>query len=516
MMTRKLSSFFTIAICCGAFFVQTGGGSAAFADDQPQWGQAWSRNLVYQENGLPSQFNPETGLNIKWSARLGSESHATPVVANGRVYIGTNNDEPRDPRHQGDRGVLMCFDEENGSFLWQLVVPKRSEDKFFDWPKSGIASPVTVEGKQLYVVSNRGEVMCLDVEGMSDGNDGPYQDEGAHMVLKGMVPFKPRPHDADILWIFDLVSGAGIWSHDAAHSSILIRGNQLYLNSGTGVDNTHRVIRRPEAPNLVVLDKQTGTYLARDGVNIGHRNFHCTWSAPSMGRTGGRDLVVFAGGDGIIYAFEPWKGEAKGGDPGELELVWKFDPDPTAPKVDVHRYWQNRREGPSNVYGMPVFFQGKVYVAGGGDLFWGKKEAWMKCIDASGTGDITQSGEIWSYPLVNHTVTTPAIWNGMVFATDIGRTVHCVDAETGEPYWTHRAEGEFWASPMVSDGKVYVGTRGGDFWVFEAVREKRVLSKVQLNSPVSATAVAANGVLYVATMTHLYAVEQKGEEKVGE
>jgi outer membrane protein assembly factor BamB len=58
----------------------------------------------------------------------------------------------------------------------------------------------------------------------------------------------------------------------------------------------------------------------------------------------------------------------------------------------------------------------------------------------------------------------------------------------------------------VADGKVYVGTRRGDFWVFAAGREKRVLSMVELGAPISATATAANGTLYVSTMTHLYAV----------
>ena len=81
------------------------------AADQPQWGQAWSRNMVSHEKGLPDSFDPANGRNVKWSARLGSQTHSTPIVAGGRVYIGTNNEEPRDPRQRGDRGVLMCFEE---------------------------------------------------------------------------------------------------------------------------------------------------------------------------------------------------------------------------------------------------------------------------------------------------------------------------------------------------------------------------------------------------------------------
>ncbi len=119
--------------------------------DQPQWGQAWTRNMVSEERGLPDSFDPQTGRNIKWSAELGTETHSSPIIAGGRVYIGTNNGHPRDPAQEGDRGVLMCFDEQTGRFLWQLLVPKRHEDIYFDWPESGIASPVTVEGARIYV-----------------------------------------------------------------------------------------------------------------------------------------------------------------------------------------------------------------------------------------------------------------------------------------------------------------------------------------------------------------------------
>ena len=477
--------------------------------DQPQWGERWSRNMVSEEKGLPDAFDPKTSKNVAWVAKLGSETHSTPVIAGGRVYIGTNNGEPRDPKHQGDRGVLMCFDEKDGHLLWQLVVPKREEDPYFDWPKCGISSPVTVEGDRVYLVSNRGEVMCLDAHGMANGNDGPYRDEGAHMTPVGQPAMSPGVLDADIIWLFDLTKGAGIWSHDAAHSSILIDGDYLYLNSGTGVDNTHVHIRTPDAPSLVVIEKNTGRLVARDYEKIAPRIFHCTWCAPSMGEVAGRKLIFFAGGDGVVYAFEALREKLPSGEPWKLQKVWQFDFDPSAPKTNVHHFNRNRREGPSNFYGMPVFRDGRVYVAGGGDLFWGKNEAWLKCIDATKMGDITRSGELWSYRLGNHVLSTPAIKDGLLFIADCGRKMHCVDAKTGKPHWTHDITGEVWASPMVAGGKVYLGTRSGQFWAFAASSEKRVLSTIQLADPISATATAANGALYLATMTHLYKLQKR-------
>src|SRR5258708_1003277 len=283
----------------------------ASAADQPQWGQAWSRNMVSDEKNLPVSFDPKTDKTIKWSAQLGTETYSTPMVAGGRVYIGTNNEEPRDPSHKADSGVLMCFDEQTGRFLWQLVVPKREEDPYHDWPKTGMPSPVTVEGDRVYLVSNRGEAMCLDARGMADGNDGPFHDEAAHMMPHPTNappvanPPPPGPQDADILWLFNLTTGAGIWSHDGAHSSILIHGDYLYLNSCTGVDNTHKRIRTPNAPSLVVLDKNTGQLVARDEEHIAPDIFHCTWSSPSLGEVNGRPVIFFCAGSGVVYAFEP-------------------------------------------------------------------------------------------------------------------------------------------------------------------------------------------------------------------
>ncbi len=483
----------------------------AAAADQPQWGQAWTRNLVSGEKDLPESFDPKTGLNIKWSARLGTDSYATPVIAGGRVYIGTNNEEPRDPAHKADSGVLMCFDESTGSFLWQLLSPKREEDPYLDWPKTGWSSPVTVEGDRVYVVSSRGEVLCLDARGMSHGNTGPFTNEAAYIVPHGTNapanPPPPGPRDADILWLYDLTAGAGIWSHDGAHSSILIRGNHLYLNSGTGVDNTHRRIRTPNAPSLVVIDKRSGRLVARDDEHIATNIFHCTWSSPCMGKVNGRDLIFFAGGNGVVYAFEPFDGFVQtDGPPATLKKVWQFDFDPTAPKGDIHPYMTNRREGPSNIYGMPVFYEGKLYVAGGGDIFWGKNQAWLKCVDPSKTGDISESGLVWSHPLERHVMSTPAIQDGLVYIPDCGRNVHCIDAATGETVWKLPIQGDIWSSALVADGKVYVGSRDGHVSVFAAGRNGKLLASVRMDAAMSGTPAAANGVLYIPTAHTLFAI----------
>ena len=74
----------------------------------------------------------------------------------------------------------MCFREKDGAFLWQAVTDKLEAGKEHDWPEQGVCSSPAVEGKRLYYVTNRGELVCLDTEGFADGaNDGPVRDETA-------------------------------------------------------------------------------------------------------------------------------------------------------------------------------------------------------------------------------------------------------------------------------------------------------------------------------------------------
>ena len=478
------------------------------AEDRPQWGERFSRNMVSTETNLPETFDPRTGANVKWVTELGTECYSTPVVANGRVLIGTNNSKPRDRRHRGDRGVMMCFSEADGSLLWQLVVPKLEGDIYLDWPQAGICSPATVEGNRVYTVTNRAEVVCLDLHGLSNGNDGPFLAEAHHATPHGQPLVEMGPLDADIIWLLDLRAVADVRPHDSSHCSILLDDQYLYVNTSNGLTSRHDAVDKPHAPSLVVVDKNTGRLVAQEREGISQRIFHSTWSSPALGVVNGKRLVFFGGGDGVVYAFEALRPSEPPPDVMPLRRVWRFDCDPTAPKENIHSYIRNRQVSPSIIKGMPVFYNNRIYVAVGGDIWWGKREAWLQCIDATKTGDVTQTALLWSYPLDRHCCSTPSIHDGLVYISDCGGKVHCVDAETGKPYWVHNAGGEMWASTLVADGKVYVGTRRGMFWTLAAGKQLRIIHSVRLEDAVISTPVAANGVLYVGTMGKLYALQQ--------
>jgi len=487
--------------------------AVAQGKDSPQWGEKHTRNMVSGETGLPSTFNIETGENIKWSVSIGSHGYATPVISNGKVLIGANNADERNPLHKGDRGTLLCLNESDGSLCWQLIVPRIEGDRHNDWPMIGICSPPTVEGDRVYILTNRSEVLCLDLNGQADGNDGEFQGEGWFMARSGDFAYDVTLKDADILWCYDMKLQLGMSPHESPHASILIDGNYLYLNTCNGVDYRHLQTASLMAPSLIALDKNTGRLIAKDNENFGERIFHSSWSSPAMGEVNGKKQIFFSGPDGILYGFEALSQSLLHDKVHSFKKVWQFDCDPTAPKNNIHDYLKNREVSPSNFMGMPVFYKNQIYVTVGGDIWWGKRKSWLKCIDATKTGDITKTGEIWTQTLELHSAATPAISKGLIYVTDCGKNLHCFDVENGNPYWKHKLRHDSWSSALVADDKVFVGSRGSDFWILDAGKILKVLDSNRLDSPIHSTPVAANGLLYISTMNMLYAIEKVNADK---
>ena len=170
-----------------------------------QWGGTSYRNNVPVGVNIPTswavgsfdrrsgEWNSEGSENIKWVARVGSQTYGNPVVSGGRVYVGTNNSAGYLPRYPSrvDLGCLLCFSEEDGSILWQHSSEKLSTGRVHDWPLQGICCAPLVEGERLWFVSSRGEVICVDTEGYYDGeDDGSIKEERARLfdIRKGDDP----------------------------------------------------------------------------------------------------------------------------------------------------------------------------------------------------------------------------------------------------------------------------------------------------------------------------------------
>ena len=451
--------------------------------DWPMWGGTPDRNMVSNMKGLPTTWDVKTKKNVKWVASLGSQTYGNAVVAGGMVFVGTNNEGVRDPKITGDKGVLMAFRESDGQFMWQMVHDKLVAGRVNDWPYQGVASSPLVDGDRVYYVSNRAELMCLDLNGFRDKeNDGPVTDE----KLTGET-------NADIVWKFDMIEEVGSLPHNLANSSPVMYGDLIYVSTSNGQDESHVNIPSPKAPAIIAVNKKTGKLVWEDN-SVEDRILHGQWSSPTIGTIGGVVQLVHGQGDGWIRGYEALTGKK----------LWEFD---TNPKEAV---WPKTR---NELISTPVVYQDHVYISNGQDPEHGEGVGHMYCIDATKRGDITKTGMVWHYDKIRRSISTPAIKDGIVYQADFSGFLHCLDAKTGQVYWTHDLFAAVWGSPMLVDGKIYIGDEDGDVVIIQEGKVKKVIGEINMGSSVYSSPVPANGVLYISNRNQLFALQEAAAGK---
>ena len=503
--------------------------------DSPQMGLSHFRNNVSGAKNIPTEWDVAKGKNVKWSAKLGSQTYATPVVANGKVFAGTNNANGYIKRFPSriDMSVMLCFDEETGKFLWQHSNEKLPSGRVNDWEQLGICSTPYVEGNRLWYVTNRDEITCLDTEGFLDGkNDGPFKEEQ-----------NENKDEADVIWKIDMMGKFGASPHNACSCSVTALGDVLFVSTSNGVDEAHKVIAQPNAPSFLALNKHTGALLWSDN-SPGNNIMHEQWSSPACGKLGGVDQVLFAGGDGWLYSFDV-KGEN-----GKSKLLWKFDCNPKK------SYYKLERATRNPLISTPVIYDGLVYVGVGEDFEHGEGSGHLWCIDPTKRGDVSpmlvfnkkdektpiaykrlqacepdkgdferdneNSALVWHYEgsnpkafesTMHRTIASATIKNNLLFISDQSGLFHCIDAKTGKPYWTHDMLAASWSTALIAGNHVYATDQDGEVTIFNVSKEKEQVSEQNMNNAVYNTPVVANGVLYIATTSMLYAIAEGATPK---
>ncbi len=538
---------------------------AAVTDgDWPQWGRDGSKNMAARATGIPMRFEPgEVGRdgevdlgeteNVKWVAKLGSQTYGNPTVVGGRVYVGTNNQGRGDARFKGDYSVVHCLDEKTGDIIWSLTVPKLGSGKVGDWEFLGICSSPTVIGDRVYVMTNRCEVIALDVNGLADGNQG-LTDEGQYMSMRGTTPLPPvevKPTDADIIWRYDMRDELGIYPHNITSSSILAVGDVLYCSTSNGVTYDHTETPSPKAPALIALDRKRAEdpsatpadiLIGEEGSGLSKRILHGNWTSPCWGNAGGRDILIYGGPGGFLYGFDPKPVKDADGF-GVLPELWRVDLNPLH-----YRFKDGDRSkpikyatpnGPSEIISTPIFHEGRVYVGIGQDPEHGEGIGNFACVDAE-TGKL-----LWDYP-IKRTLSTASAVDGFVYVADHSGFLHCFDANDGTLHWRYDTGSLIWGSTLVTDGKVFIGNEDGDLTVvaigpMKALAEQhgggidlsqrrkkltierdgkkvatlqgkdvtKLVEVIVFGKPVYLSPVVVDDTLYVGTMTHLYAVKKK-------
>ena len=518
------------------------------------------------EKGLPEwyalggpDYDVAAAKNIKWRAKLGEFSGGSPVVSQGKVYIGTKD---------GGKDLLLCLDEQTGRELGRFICrkPPRNVEHW------GVCSTPTVEGDRLYFVTPYDEAVCVNLASWLAAKPEPSAEESDHHIV----------------WKYDMAAQLQVEQDHTASCSPLVFGDYVYVCTGNGRFKTSKRPFYPLTPSLIAFDKHTGQLVARDDEQIGERLWRGQWSSPSAVTINGRPQILFATGDGYCYGFEPvnpslrvtpdkWlttslRGpivyfidvedkdigdrtpaqyaeaehilpsdtkpalplefrysigspvttpiesvpQARVPDVPILKKVWWFDCLPAEYRQAPFYAHAAKGDGkihPCDIVATPVLYRNRVYVAIGGDPNHGSKgnRGRLVCFDATKTGDLTHSALIWSYGELNATLTTAAISDGLLFVIDEASVVHCLDADTGEKYWTYtqkKDRGMLASALIVADGKVFVGQS-----VLAASKTLKVLSIIE--GPASSSSCApcvANGVLFTVHDKRLWAVQDKGDK----
>lgn len=491
--------------------------SAVSAADWPMFGRTPDRNMVAEETGLPDTFTPgrraEDGrtidlagsANVAWAVRLGSQAFGLPTVSGGRLLVGVARMKG-DERYTGDRGEVLCLDARTGREHWRLSMHRQPNHTNLPGGARGntpvgVCTSTTIVGDRGWVGDWRGNILCLDLKGQADGNAGPFTDEAAYCAAPGKPAAALTAADGDILWRYDITDELGILVHDALAAGPMLVGDRLWAVTGNGVCHPgHGPCEKPDAPHLIVLDPGTGKLLARDHAGIGRRTLHSDWSTPACGIIAGQRQVVHGGGDGWCYGFDAEVPPAADGGLGAIRERWRFNCN-----QGVTIPYKKSAEGPSEVIASPVIHGDRVYVAIGQEWTTGKGRGGLFCIDATRSGEIAKP--VWEYLAIARCLSTPAIADGLIYVTDLAGRLHCLDAATGVPVWVEDLGQPVHGSVLVADGKLYLITAKGRVFIYAHGRTPRRLCAADLKDGACSGPIAADGMVYIASNTMLYALK---------
>ena len=357
--------------------------------------------------------------------------------------------------------------------------------------------------------------------------------------------------EADTIWVYDMMGPElGVSQHNMASCSVTSYGDLLFVNTSNGLDESHINLPAPDAPSFICMNKNTGEVLWTD-MSPGRNILHGQWSSPAIGVMGGVPQVIFCGGDGWVYSFR-----ADEGQDGKPELLWRFDANPKETK------WILGGEGTrNNIIATPVIHNERVYVGVGQDPEHGEGEGHLWCLDPTKRGDVSpqlavklegdervviphkriqavepdlgelaidnpNSAVIWHYHTfdqdgdgkidfeeeMHRTIGTVAIKDDLLYVADFSGLVHCLDAngtDDGQPivHFTYDMLAQSWGSPLIADGKVYIGDEDGDVSIFEFGKENsEPMEEVNMGTSVYSTPVAANGAIFISTKDKLFKI----------
>lgn len=225
-------------------------------------------------------------------------------------------------------------------------------------------------------------------------------------------------------------------------------------------------------PVVVALDKKTGKALWKFNRESGAAKKFSFCTPLLITVKGHRQLIT--PGSGVVNALDPASGRE----------IWRV------------RYGQGY-----SVVPRPVFGHGLVFIGTGFD------RPSVLAIRPDGQGDVTDTHVAWT--VTKSAPNTPSLLlaGDELYMVSDGGIASCMDAKTGQVHWQERVGGNYSASPLLANGRIYLQSEEGVGTVLKPGREFVKLAANDLGERSLASYAAADGALFIRTAEHLFKIQ---------
>ena len=466
------------------------------AEDWPQFRGPNCSGISTSSQALPVKFS--TTEQMAWTAKLG-DGIGCPVVAAGRVFVSAMVDK--------EKIGLYCFDARSGRQLWVRSWPSGSLLDVHETNSHASTTPAA-DAERVYFYSSTLGMVAVDAR---TGADVWHQKLPVpYFVFKwgpGMSPvlYKDKlifVQDDDLypaLYAFEKTTGKILWKDD---------------RSDMAVNYSHPVIcNTPNGPELVVAG--TGKLIGYD-LESGARKWHARTLLRNIKTTPSVQ-------DGVIYISlesggiaNQWLATADRADTGNSDgklskaEMQAFVGDITIPPAFFKKTFDRgdvNKDGLLEGVELDRAFLPSDNFAGAAFDAGNPSQRFIQAIRGGGEGDVTESHVLWN--IADRTpdhIVSPLVLENRMFVVKGGGISSCFNTTDGEPFWHLRRIqniGEYFASPICGDGKIYVAGENGTVIVLAADEELKILAKNRLDDSIVATPAIADGRLLVRTRSKL-------------
>jgi outer membrane protein assembly factor BamB len=472
---------------------------AAFAEDWPHFRGPNSAGVSADSKPLPAEFSAEK--NVRWSERLG-DGIGCPVVAAGRVFTSAMVDD----KTMG----LYAFDAASGKQLWLRKWPIGDIAPVHKTNSHAATTPAADAERVYFYFATLGMV-ALDAKSGADVWHKPLP--VPYFVFKWGAGMSPVLYKDLLLFVQDDDLAPAFYAFDKRTGKVRWKDDR----NDMAVNYSHPVICETDHGDEIVV--------AGTGLLVGYdpKNGKRLWSAKTLLRNIKTTPVVK---DGVIYISlqsggiaNQWLASVDQADTGDSdgkltkEEVQAFVGDRPVPEAFFKKTFD---KGDANGDGvlegaeLDAAFLHPDNLAGASFDSAEAAAEYILAVRGGGRGDVTATHVLWKHP-TKHTdhIVSPLITDGRMLLIKGGGIATCFDTKGGESlYGPVRIQnaGNYFASPVLADGKIFVAGENGNVVVLRNSAELDILSVNDLGSPVLGTPAVADGTIYFRTRDGLLAV----------